>query len=93
MLLYKIGTGAITSAVNLVSIASSLAVSFQTNTQVTLGACSLTATFTTGVNQGDWLPLGVAYNKIDLKAYRYGEVQSSACSGESLTATGMFDLK
>ena len=93
MLLYKIKSGAISSAVNLVSIPSSLTVTYQTNTQVNLGACTLTATFAAGVNQGDWLPLGVVYDQTSLKAYRYGEGDSTACSGESLTATSVIDLK
>lgn len=69
-LLYKLSTGPIASPVNLVSIPSSLTVSFQTNTQVNLGACALTATFTTGVDQGDWLSLGITYDMIELRAYR-----------------------
>ena len=51
MLLYKIKSGAINSAVNLVSIPSSLEVTYLTDTQVTLGSCSLAATFTEGVDQ------------------------------------------
>ena len=92
MVLYKIKTGTISSPVNLVSIPSSLTVSFQSNTQVILGSCSLSASFTAGLNQGDWLPLGVAYTGQELRAYRYGEVQSQACSGEALTVAGTLSL-
>ena len=63
MLLYKIKSGSINSAVNLVSIPSSLSITYQTNTQVSLGACSLTASFSSGFDLGDWLPLGVVYTQ------------------------------
>ena len=51
MVLYKIKSGVINSPVNLVSIRPSLTATFQTNTEITLGGCSLTASFTSGVNQ------------------------------------------
>lgn len=62
MLLYKLKNGAITSDVNLVSIPSALTVTYNTNTQVTLGGCALTVAFSAGFDQEDWLPLGVTYN-------------------------------
>ena len=81
MILYKISSGAITSAVNLITIPSSLSLSFQINTQISFGSCSLTGSFSAGVDQGDWLPLAVVYNKNELRAYRFGEMQQTACTG------------
>ena len=63
MLLYKIKSGTISSPVNLVSISSSLTVSFQTDTEVTLGSCTLNAVFAFAPDLDNWLPLAVVYTQ------------------------------
>ena len=72
MVLYKIGSGSITSPVNIAAINNELSLSFLTITSVLFETCSLTPYFIIGNNQGDWLPLALVYTRIKLRAYRFG---------------------
>ena len=72
MVLYKISSGTISSALNIASIDSGLSLKFKTFTYVFFETCTLIPYFIIGNNQGDWLPLAVTYTGTELRAYRFG---------------------
>lgn len=98
LVLYRLGSAAIASAVNILNLNSQLTIAYNTKTDITFtdsasGApCSISHSFTSGVDKEDWLPLGVIYDGTKMRASRLEASTETTYSGYSLALSGNLDL-